>query len=260
MLELSQGSGEGALSSRASQTTPSSAWPALAVIPARGGSKRLPGKNVRSFHGKPAMAWTIEAALQSELFQQVVVSTDDAQVADLARQHGAEVPFLREPALADDHTPVSLVTLDALKRLDPQAGRFAFVAQLMPNCPLRNAEDIRRSFQQFAGSGTDSQLSVTRYAWFNPWWAMTQDAAHHLAPLFADKLAQRSQDLPAVFCPTGAIWWIKAEVLRLERSFYVGNRTGWEISWCHAADIDTAEDWELAELLHTAQERLPAAV
>jgi N-acylneuraminate cytidylyltransferase len=230
---------------------------ALAVIPARGGSKRLPGKNIRPFHGKPALAWTIEAALQSRLFQKVVVSTDDPQVATLARQHGAEVPFLRAAELADDHTPVSRVTLDALQRLDPAACRYSAVAQLMPNCPLRTASDIQDSFRQFTETGTVAQISVTSYAWLNPWWALTRDTNQRLTPLFADRLTQRSQDLPALLCPTGAIWWIQPEILRREKTFHVANRTGWAIPWRHAVDIDTIEDWEMAELFYTAEEIPP---
>lgn len=230
---------------------------ALAVIPARGGSKRLPGKNTHPFHGKPALAWTIGAALESRIFQQVVVSTDDPQIATLAREHGAEVPFLRTPELADDHTHVSLVTLDALQRLDPEGCRFGAVAQLMPNCPLRTAGDIRDSFRQFTETGAGAQISVTSYGWLNPWWALTRDATQRLAPLFAERHAQRSQDMPALFCPTGAVWWIQPEVLRREKTFHVANRTGWTIPWRHAVDIDTIEDLEMAEFFYQAKEPSP---
>lgn len=221
----------------------------LAVIPARGGSKRVPRKNVRDLCGKPIIAYTVEAALNSSVFKRVVVSTDDDEIASVALRHGAEVPFVRSLALADDYTPVSLVTLDALQRLDPDNSLFEHVAQLMPNCPLRGSEDIVASHRQFAETDSEAQISVTRYGWLNPWWAMTCSESFRLRGLFPEQKNQRSQDLPEVFCPTGAIWWAKSDVLRSEKTFYTRNCTGWEIQWQHAVDIDTNDDWQLAELL-----------
>lgn len=222
---------------------------ALAVIPARGGSKRIPGKNIRQLGGRPAIAYTIDAALASGVFARVVVSTDSDEIADVALRYGAEVPFMRDPSLADDHTPVSLVTVDALERLDPRGTAFRYVAQLMPNCPLRNADDVRDSFAQYTRSGSVAQLSVTRFGWLNPWWAMTRDASLVLHPLFEREATMRSQDLPELYCPTGAIWWATAGTLRLERTFHVAGRTGWELPWWRALDIDTMDDWRMAELL-----------
>jgi len=225
----------------------------LAVIPARGGSKRVPRKNIRILGGRPAIAYTIDAALRSSLFDRVVVSTDDEEVASIARQHGAEVPFVRPPALADDITPVSLVTLHALEQLDPVSKQYACVAQLMPNCPLRTVRDVENSYRQFIESNADAQISVTRFGWLNPWWAVTLDDHRKVAPVFKEQMSIRSQDLPDVFCPTGAIWWAKSEVLRQLKTFYAAGCTGWEIAWQRAVDIDTEEDWQLAELLMQAR-------
>ena len=141
---------------------------AIAVIPARGGSKRIPRKNIKLFDGKPIIAHTVEAALQSRLFSQVVVSTDSEEIALLAEQYGAEVPFLRDARLADDVTPVSAATVDVVQRLDATEDRFAYVCQLMPNCPLRSAEDIAKSYTQLLSTDSDSQISVVRYGWQNP--------------------------------------------------------------------------------------------
>ena len=222
---------------------------AIAVIPARGGSKRVPGKNIRPLLGQPAIAYTIRAALESGVFDQVVVSTDSEEIARIARDHGAEVPFVREAALADDHTPVSAATVDALERLDPRGERYSRVAQLMANCPLRNADDVRESYRQFGDTGAPAQLSVMRFGWQNPWWAMQRGDDFVLDPLFADRVTAPSQSLPELYCPTGAIWWARAEVLVEARTFHVEGRTGWEISWQHGMDIDTEDDWAMAELL-----------
>lgn len=226
---------------------PSPGGSLLAVIPARGGSRRVPGKNVRPLRGRPLIHYTIDAALESGVFAAVVVSTDSEEIAEAARAGGAEVPFLRAAGLADDHTPVSAVTVDALERLDPAGERYAAVAQLMPNCPLRTSADVRASLEQFAGSGADVQLSVCRYGWLNPWWAMSLGPQGVLAPLFAERLADRSQDQPELYCPSGAIWWAKAAALREAGTFHVPGRTGWVMPWEHALDVDTEDDWRMVE-------------
>ena len=222
----------------------------IAIIPARGGSKRIAGKNIRPFGSKPLIAHTIEAALKSRLFHRVVVSTDSEDIAAVARTHGAEVPFLRSAEIADDITPVSAATADALERLDPNGNQYQFVAQLMANCPLRTAEDVDSSGKQFSETAADTQISVVRYGWHNPWWAMRRDAANFsLEPLFPREMMARSQDLPELFCPTGAIWWGKTKVIRELRTFHIPGRTGWEISWQHGVDIDTPEDMAFAEAI-----------
>lgn len=225
----------------------------LAIIPARGGSKRIPRKNIRDFAGKPMIAYTIEAACASGLFERVVVTTDSREIAKIAEHYGAEAPFLRDAVLADDVTPVSLATLDALRRLDPEGERYDTLAQLMPNCPLRSAQDVQRSHAHFRESGSPSQISVIRYGWQNPWWAMRRDAEFRLEPLFPDEMKQRSQDLPELYCPTGAIWWASAAALRREQNFYMEGQTGWELPWQRGIDIDTLDDWAMAEVLLTMQ-------
>jgi N-acylneuraminate cytidylyltransferase len=226
----------------------------LAVIPARIGSRRVLRKNIRPLAGRPAIAYTVEAALAADLFAQVVVSTDSEEVAALATSLGASVPFLRDANLADDQTHVSAVTLDALLRVDP-ARKMAAVAQLLPNCPLRTAEDIRASWTAFQETGAAVQLSVARFGWQSPWWATTVGNDSTLWPLFADRMTERSQDLPPLVCPTGAVWWIRADVLRRTGTFHLPGRTGWELPWQHAIDIDTEDDWALAELLLRAARR-----
>jgi CMP-N-acetylneuraminic acid synthetase len=228
----------------------------LAVIPARGGSQRVPGKNIRNLNGKPTIVYTIEAALQSQLFARVIVSTDDLQIADISRRAGAEIPFMRDPSLADHHTHVSAATADALDRVDARSEHFDCVAQIMACCPLRNSSDIGNSYEQFVTTGADSQVSVTRYTWLNPWGAMRRDDTLHVTPLFPKEESSRSQDLPPLFCIVGAIWWAKASVLRRERTYHITARTGWEIPWQRSLDIDTEDDFRLAEILMANADRL----
>lgn len=221
----------------------------IAVIPARIGSKRVPRKNMKPLNGRPLISYTIDAALRSGIFKKVIVSTDSPELADVARSYGAEVPFLRDRSLADDYTPVSEVTIDVLQRLDPDGEIFPHVCQLMPNCPLRTDGDILDSHGQFMSTKTESQISVVRYGWQNPWWAMRRVEDYTLDPVFKEYITQRSQDLPELFCPTGAVWWARAGFLRREGSFHAPGRTGWEIPWRRGLDIDTDDDWTMAEVL-----------
>ena len=220
----------------------------LAVIPARGGSKRIPRKNIKLLHGKPMIAYTIEAALQSGVFEKVVVSTDDTEIAEISKSFGADVPFVREATLADDHTPASLVTLDALEKLDPKGTQYKYVSQLMPNCPLRDSIDIQKSFEQFIHNDADTQLSINLFGWLNPWWAFKMEG-QNLSPLFPEAFKTRSQDLATLYALTGALWWAKAAILRREKTFHTTTRTGFELTWQHALDIDDDDDWQMAEVL-----------
>ncbi len=227
----------------------------LAVIPARGGSKRIPKKNIRELLGRPMIAYTIDAALESGLFEKVIVSTDCPEIAEVSKYCGAEVPFLREGNIADDHTPVSAATLDALNRIDSEGTYYGSICQLMANCPNRDSKDIAGSYKHFVDYGRKTQISVTKYGWLNPWWAMESEPGKTMRPVFEEKLKSRSQDLPNLFCPTGAIWWSTCDNLRQNKTFHSSDRTGYEISWQHAVDIDDYEDWELAEILLTLRQK-----
>jgi len=231
---------------------------AVAIIPARGGSKRIPRKNIRPFRGRPMIAHTIEAAADSEVFDRVIVSTDDEEIAHVAEVYGAEVPFRRDSALADDETHVSAVTVDALERIDPDGTTYPLVAQLMANCPLRSPSDIVNSLYQFTEEPAETrpraQLSVFEYGWQNPWWARTMDEEGRLSALFDEESSARSQDLPRLYCITGAIWWARTEVLRNMRTFHVEDPAGWVMPWQRAVDIDTPEDWKFAEMLARFQD------
>jgi N-acylneuraminate cytidylyltransferase len=126
---------------------------------------------------------------------------------------------------------------------------FDTVAQLLPNCPLRTAEDVHASFAAFVSQPHAAQVSVTRYGWQNPWWALERDETGAAKPLFADKLMQRSQDLPTLYCPTGAVWWATTEALLEYGTFHLQRRALFELDWEHGVDIDEEADFELAEVL-----------
>lgn len=218
----------------------------VAVIPARGGSKRIPKKNILDFCGKPMIAWTIEAAVRSGLFDRVLVSTDDPAIADVADACGAPVPFLRQ-GFADDQSPVSLATLAALDQLERECGeRYEVVTQLMANCPIRDSACIGQAMADFDARNVSSSISCFKFGWMNPWWASRLDADHRPTPVFPEAATARSQDLPPLYCPTGAVWIARVEALREAGSFYTPDRVFFPISWEDAVDIDDVEDLHMA--------------
>lgn len=219
----------------------------IAVIPARGGSKRIPRKNIVDFEGKPLLAWTVQAALDSGCFDKIVVSTDDPEFADIAIQHGAEVPFLRD-GLSGDHDRVSDATIHTLNQIEAAGESFDTVVQLFSVCPLRTAAEILEALNTFTREERQFQLSCFRYVGANPWWAVKLDASGHPTPVF-EAFGARSQDLPELYCPTGAIWIARVNSLREAGTFYGPDHVFHEIDWISAIDIDTMEDLKLASAL-----------
>jgi CMP-N-acetylneuraminic acid synthetase len=223
---------------------------AVAIIGARGGSKRVPRKNIIDFFGKPLMAWSIRAAIDSQVFRKVVVSTDDEEIAAIARKYGAEVPFMRE-RFVDDMSPISTVIADAVEILRARCGEvYENVAQIMPNCPMRTADDIRHAYEHFVENRLEFQISCFEYGWMNPWWAFKIGADGTPVPLNERGLKSRSQDLEKLFCPTGAIWLAKTTSLLQARSFYGPGFRLCPLSWQSAVDIDNLEDLEMAKAVY----------
>ena len=218
----------------------------IAIILARGGAKRLPGKNILPLGGQPMVFWTIKAALESDCFDRVLLSTDDEKIASVGREAGAQVPFLRNEG-ADDHTPSSEATLIALYQAENYwKEEYSIVAQLMANCPLRNAIDIRNSVDAFKKKKAPSQISSFQFGWMNPWWAarLSDDGVPEW--LFPEAKTKRSQDLSTLYCPTGAIWLAKCDKLKLEKNFYLDGHTFFPLDWMSAIDIDDGDDLKMA--------------
>jgi CMP-N-acetylneuraminic acid synthetase len=221
----------------------------IAVIPARGGSKRIPRKNLVEFGGRPLISWTIEAAVESDLFERVLVSTDDAEIAALAEEYGLDVPFLRDRG-ADDFTPVSEATIAALNQVRAHIGEtYQTVVQLLPSCPLRESRHIIEAVNNFRQHQATFQISCSEFGWTNPWWAVTLDDNQVPQPLFPEQRQARSQDLPRLYCPTGAIWIAQVEPLYRAGTFYGPGHIYFPIEWSAGIDIDNPGDLELARAL-----------
>ena len=218
----------------------------IAIILARGGSKRLPRKNILDFYGKPMLVWTILAALESGKFDRVLVSTDDQEIAQVASANGAQVPFLRNAAY-DDMAPSSEATILALHQAEAYwSETYDVVAQLMPNCPMRDKYDIRSAVENFIDHNHISQISCFRYGWMNPWWAAKINDAGYPEYMFPESRSMRSQDLSSLYCPSGAIWIAHAEALKTANSFYMPEHILHPMSWISAMDIDDENDLQMA--------------
>jgi CMP-N,N'-diacetyllegionaminic acid synthase len=223
----------------------------LGLIPARGGSKGVPRKNIRTLAGKPLLQWTVEAATASHAIDRLVLSTDDEEIADIGRAAGCEVAFLRPRELARDETPGIDVALHALGVLGHD---YEFLVLLQPTSPLRRAEDISSCVQVCRESGAPGCLSVVRAA-ESPFWMflMTPDA--ELRPVVPRaSIPLRHQDLPPAFRINGAVYAARPPWLVEHHSFFGPGVRGYEMPASRSIDIDSWDDWLAAEAALAAEQ------
>ena len=218
----------------------------VAILPARGGSKRIPRKNILDFEGKPMLAWPIAAALDSGLFDKVVVSTDDAEVAAVARAHGAETPFFRPAELADDHTGVLDVMRHAIAAL---GGEIDYACLIYPTAPMLRAAYLRQGYETLAGRPDKSfALAVTSFA-FPVQRAVRITADGALEALYPQYRQTRSQDLEPAYHDAGQFCWGRARAWLDGEAMFSPVTLPVILPRTLVQDIDTPEDWERAELL-----------
>lgn len=223
----------------------------VAVIPARGGSKRIPRKNVRDFCGKPMIAWSITAARDSGLFEHIIVSTDDSEIADVARSQGAEVPFLRPAELADEHTGTTEVIAHATRWLVDQRWSVEAVCCLYATAPFVRAEDIARGLEVMQSGAWAYTFTATEYAApiFRSFQALPQGG---IEMLFPEHFTSRSQDLPVVLHDAGQFYWGRPDAWLAQKRLYDRHTCPLVIPRWRVQDIDTEDDWHRAELIHNA--------
>ncbi len=223
----------------------------LCVIPARGGSKRIPRKNIREFCGKPMIAWSIEAAIKSQCFDSVCVSTDDEEIASVAKQYGAEIPFMRPASLADDHTDTAAVIKHAIEWQDSHAKKADTVCCLYAIAPFVQATDLQKGFKILKSSGADFAFSVTSYAF--PIQRAIRIAADQRIEMFQPEYFNtRSQDLEEAWHDAGQFYWGKASAWLEEKPIFTGQTVPVIVPRYRVQDIDTQEDWKRAVLMFSA--------
>lgn len=220
----------------------------LGVIPARGGSKGIPRKNIRLLGGKPLIAWTIEAARQSRLLTRVILSTEDEEIAAVGRQWGVEVPFLRPAELAQDDTPTLPVVLHALRELEHRGEKYDAVCLLQPTAPLRKPEWIDGCIRLLEETGADAVVTVCRIPEeYHPWWALLRDGEGWLMFSHGRSIPARRQDLPPAYHREGSVYVTRRRVLMEDGSLYGKKLEGWEVSRDETVNLDSEEDWRRAE-------------
>lgn len=221
----------------------------LGIIPARGGSKGVPGKNIKLLNGKPLLQYTSEIALESQYLAAVILSSDDNQIIKVAKSLGIQVPFLRPEELAQDTTPTIDVIIHALRWYENQAIFFDAVCLLQVTSPFRTVAFLDKAIEKFITSGCDSLVSVQKVPHeYNPHWTFEVNTKGNLKVATGEeKIISRRQDLPDAYHRDGSIYIMKTEVLLQQHSLYGKNTSFIESPPEFYVNIDTVADWEKAE-------------
>lgn len=221
----------------------------LGIIPARGGSKGVPGKNIKLLNGIPLLQYTSEIALESQYLTAVILSSDDTQIIKVAKSLGIQVPFLRPEELAQDTTPTIDVIIHALQWYENEAVFFDAVCLLQVTSPFRTIDFLNKAIAKFIESGCDSLVSVQKVPHeYNPHWTFEVNAEGNLKIATGeDQIISRRQELPDVYHRDGSIYIMKTEVLLQQYSLYGKNTSFIESPHEFYVNIDTLADWEKAE-------------
>ena len=226
----------------------------IAIITARGGSKRIPGKNIREFCGKPIISYSIRAALKSRLFDTVMVSTDDERIAEISRRFGAEVPFMRSEKTSDDFSTTEEVLLEVLEKYDERKQRFDLACCIYPTAPFITEKRLREAYALISEGGCNAVFPVVPFS-FPPQRGLFEDDGF-VHPTSPGDYMKRSQDLKPVYHDSGQFYFFRVDSFR-ETGSTVDHAKPLIISEMEVQDIDTLTDWKLAEmkysLLHQAE-------
>ncbi len=220
----------------------------LAIIPARGGSKRIPKKNIKPFLGKPIIAYSIDTALKSNLFSHIIVSTDSKEIADISQKYGAEVPFFRSKENADDYATLPDVLNEVYKYLEQKLNiSFDNICCILPTAPLITVQRINEGYELLKNSGVSSVIPVKAFS-YPVWRSFRINEQNRLEMIWPEYLKSRSQDLPVVYHDAGSFYWIKTGSFLKEKNLFTSKNQPIILKETEVQDIDTMEDWKLAEL------------
>jgi CMP-N,N'-diacetyllegionaminic acid synthase len=221
----------------------------LGIIPARGGSKGVPRKNIRLLNGKPLLQYTAEAALAAERMDRVILTTDDVEIAEVGRLCGLDVPFLRPPELARDDTPTLPVIQHALRRIEEKGERYDAICLLQPTNPIRRPGEIDACIELLERKGLDSVITVLEVpAKYNPHWVFfeSEEGLLHLSTGESSPIPRR-QDLPMAYHREGSVYVARREVVMEQNSLFGKRVAGHLLNAMSTVNIDSLEDWKRAE-------------
>ena len=221
----------------------------IAIIPARGGSKRIPKKNIKEFNGKPIIAYSIEAAFKSNCFDQVVVSTDDDEIAEVAKKYSAQVPFVRPVELSNDHVGTIPVIKHAIEWIENEKNSIDNVCCLYATAPFLRSQIISKAFHQLNDSKSDYCFSVTSFP-FPIQRAIRVNQDNKVDMFYPENRNTRSQDLEEAYHDAGQFYWGKAQAFKDELPFFSKAAIPYILQRYLVQDIDTLEDWKRAELMY----------
>lgn len=223
----------------------------IAIIPARGGSKGLPGKNIKNLCGKPLIAYTIEAALKSKGIERVIVTTDSEEIAEVAKKYGAEVPFLRPAELAGDTSSAIDVYLHAVSYLQEEVGeKIEKFMVLLPTAPLRTSNNIEEALKEFREKNAKTLISVKEADIPISWYYQMDDKSRIKSlGLDKEKAVSNRQENSNYYVPNGAIYILDTDLLKEERTYYCENTVAYVMSGKESVDIDNELDFMMAEVL-----------
>jgi pseudaminic acid cytidylyltransferase len=217
----------------------------LCVIPARGGSKRIEKKNIRPFCGKPIIAYSISAAQESKCFDEVMVSTDDPEIAELARKYGASVPFLRSERTSGDTVGLAEVLLEVLQQYKQAGLSFDLAACVLATAPFVTSIDLRKAMERMADGRRDALLSACRYSY--PIQRALIERRSKIRMKWPKYYHRRSQDLEPCYHDAGQFYFVRTQPFLRERRLFLKNMIMCELPETRVQDIDTEEDWRMAE-------------
>jgi pseudaminic acid cytidylyltransferase len=219
---------------------------ALAIITARGGSKRIPFKNIRNFHGKPIIAYSIKAAIEAGCFQEVMVSTDDEKISEIAMEYGAAVPFLRSEKNSNDFATTAEVLIEVVSEYRKRGQDFDFICCIYPTAPFVTASKLLAAYQMLLKSDADSLLPVTKFGF--PIWRSLKKENDKVQFNWPEYALTRSQDLPSAFHDCGQFYFVRTAFFLEHGKLISENTLGMEVPESEVQDIDTEEDWMIAEI------------
>jgi N-acylneuraminate cytidylyltransferase len=221
----------------------------IAMIPARGGSKRIPRKNIKPFHGKPMIAYSIEAAQKSGCFDKIIVSTDDQEITDVALEYGAEVPFLRPANISDDYSTTMDVIQHSIQWCESQNMTVDLLCCIYATAPFVLPSDLSAGLEAVSASGVDYAFSATSFA-FPIQRAISLNENGTVQMFQPEHLNTRSQDLEEAYHDAGQFYWGKVSAFKAGKPFFSNSSKAILLPRKRVQDVDTQEDWELAEALY----------
>ena len=218
----------------------------LAIITARGGSKRIPRKNIKDFLGKPIIHYPIDAAIKSKVFDEIMVSTDDQEIADFSLKAGAKVPFLRSPNTSGDYSSTAEVILEVLEKYIERGQTFKFVCCIYPTAPFLQAQALIETYSLLKSEKVQSVVPVVRFSF--PIQRAVKIENNRMKMFQPEHIVTRSQDLTPAYHDVGQFYWLETESFLKNKKLYTEDTIAYKMDEMMVQDIDTPEDWAIAEM------------